>query len=64
MKVAGGGKVNFVLVSYVRHGRRGIQVKSFLSKLGHFIHLADQEFHMLLINKALKQNITSSHSGL
>lgn len=34
MEVAEGGKVNFVVVRQVRHGRRGIQAKSFPSQLG------------------------------
>lgn len=52
------------MVSWVRRGRRDIQVKSLLSHLARFIRLPDEEFHVLLINETLKQNIFSHHSSL
>lgn len=46
-----GWEIGFVVVSWVRRGRRDVQVKSFLSQRAHFIRPPEEEFHRLLINE-------------
>lgn len=59
-----GWEIGFVVVSWVRRGRRDVQVKSFLSQRAHFIRPPEEEFHTLLINETLKQNVFSRYCSL